>query len=129
MVYLPFSAVSKAKERKIHKYLENRRIFAYDLLYTLFAATLLDLLFGPNSLTQDEFIDAVIDTPATFETPVAYLEPGTPLHDDEKSKDIRRNKEEPKLSLDESVATHTSEDNESFQEIMNNAFERHKKRV
>ncbi|KAK2706243.1 hypothetical protein QYM36_016325 [Artemia franciscana] len=69
-----------------------------------------------------------IDTPATFETPVAHLEPGTPLHDDEKSKDITRNKDEPKLSLDEFVATHTSEDNESFQEIMNDAFERHKKR-
>ena len=60
---------------------------------------------------------------------MAHLEPGTPLHDDEKSKDITRNKDEPKLSLDEFVATHTSEDNESFQEIMNDAFERHKKRV
>jgi hypothetical protein len=27
---LPFLPVSKAKDRKIHKYLENRRIFASD---------------------------------------------------------------------------------------------------
>ena len=47
----------KVKERKIHKYLENRRIFAYDS--ALAAATLLDALFGVKSLKQGEFTNAV----------------------------------------------------------------------
>ncbi|KAK2702010.1 hypothetical protein QYM36_019396 [Artemia franciscana] len=51
-----FLPVSKANERKIHKYLENRKIFAY--APALAAATLLAQLFGANPLTQDEFRDA-----------------------------------------------------------------------
>ena len=49
--------VAEAEERKIHKFLENRRIFANDP--ALAAATLLVPLFGSNSLTQSEFTDAV----------------------------------------------------------------------
>ncbi|KAK2715830.1 hypothetical protein QYM36_010407 [Artemia franciscana] len=54
---VPFLPVSKAEERKIHRYLENRMIFAYDP--TLAAAILLAPLFGANPLTQDEFTDAI----------------------------------------------------------------------
>ncbi|KAK2725172.1 hypothetical protein QYM36_001576, partial [Artemia franciscana] len=46
-----FWPVSKANERKIQKYIENSRIFAYDP--TLAPATLLAPLFGANSLTQN----------------------------------------------------------------------------
>ncbi|KAK2727036.1 hypothetical protein QYM36_007777 [Artemia franciscana] len=53
---VPLLPVSKAKERKIHMYLKNKRIFAYDPV--LAETTLLDLPFGVNSLTQDEFTDA-----------------------------------------------------------------------
>ncbi|KAK2727679.1 hypothetical protein QYM36_008235 [Artemia franciscana] len=49
----------KAEERKIQKYLENSRVFAYDMPLAPSAVTLLDLPFAANSLTQDEFMDAV----------------------------------------------------------------------
>ena len=77
-------------------------------------------------------------SPATFETPQEPLRDNDPhrppsslsdvLREDSSSRngDGEKKDEEEKMNLDKFLANHTSEDNESFIEIQEEAFQRHK---
>lgn len=70
-------------------------------------------------------------SPATFETPAnIHNTQNINSADQTKSQEdlLKDKKEEPKLSLDQYLNTHTSQDNESFEELMIEAEEKHRRK-
>lgn len=79
---------------------------------------------------------SVMDSPATFETPQAEFSGSTTPRQDSSSnignktpQDSQNPGKEPKVSLDEFMSTHTSEDNDSFELLMEESQARFRRKV
>ncbi|KAK4878765.1 hypothetical protein RN001_011271 [Aquatica leii] len=67
-----------------------------------------------------------IPSPATFETPANIHNSQVPIDAD--SVDVQKPKQEKRLSLDQFLSAHTSQDNESFEEIMVESEKKHREK-
>lgn len=80
---------------------------------------------------------SVMDSPATFETPQAESSGSTTPRQDSSSnidnrtpsQDSQKPSKDPTVSLDEFMSTHTSEDNDSFELLMEESQARFRRKV
>lgn len=73
----------------------------------------------------------LVPSPATFETPANIHNSQEVLHGKETNEatiDVDKHKSEPKLTLDQYLNTHTSQDNRSFQEILEESEKKHRQK-